>query len=336
MRTRRPLPILAALAAALGAATAAAPAAAEGLTLTLGHAVFESHPFHDASVRFAEAVAERSGGEVTVEIFPARQMGDVKELMEGVQLGTIDMTVNSSSAIADLAPAIDAFQLPYVMRTYEDFARLAVSPEAEAIMETLADDGMIGLGLYEGGQRHFLSAGPAVEDMDGFGGLKTRVAPTGLFLDVWKAAGVNPTPMAYGEIYSGLETGAIDAVEINLTSIESEGLFDAAKHVTLTGHYFWPGVLLINEGVWSGLTEERRTLLREAAREVVEPQVAAVAAYDEELKTALAGKGMTIVEASGELVRGLEGAFEDVVDKYAGADPLVADFVAAAGRDGAR
>lgn len=308
---------------------AASAASAQEVTLTLGHAVFESHPFHDAADRFAKAVDEKSGGEMKIDIFPARQMGGVKELMEGVQLGTIDMTVNSSSALANLAPAIDAFQLPYVMRTYEDFARMAVSDEAQAIMAPLGDHQMVGLGLYEGGQRHFLS-GTSVTDMGEFSGLKTRVAPTELFLAAWKATGVNPTPMAYGEIYSGLETGTIDAVEINLTSIESEKLYEAAREVTLTGHYFWPGILLANKGVFDALTEEQRAILREAALETVEPQVMAVAEYDETLKAELAERGVTITSASPEFVADLEKAWAPVARAYADRDPLIADFVAKA------
>ncbi|WP_157966423.1 TRAP transporter substrate-binding protein [Oceanibium sediminis] len=313
-----------------GLAISATPVLGQSVTLTLGHAVFESHPFHGAAARFAEAVDEKSGGDMKIDIFPARQMGDVKELMEGVQLGTVDMTLNSSSALATLDPAVDAFQLPYVMETYEDFARMAVSPEAQAIMENLGSHGMIGLGLYEGGQRHFLSTGGAVHTMEDFGGLKTRVAPTELFLDIWKATGVNPTPMAYGEVYSGLETGTIDAVEINLTSIQSEGLFEAAKNVTLMGHYFWPGMLLINKDIFDGLTEEQQTVLREAAADVVEPQVMAVKVYDEELKVKLADEGVNVTKASDELKAQLREAWAPVLQKYSDRDPLIADFVKAA------
>ncbi|MDV4145380.1 MULTISPECIES: TRAP transporter substrate-binding protein [Shimia] len=313
-----------------GLAFSAAPVLAQSVTLTLGHAVFESHPLHDAAARFADAVDKRSNGDMKIDIFPARQMGDVKELMEGVQLGTVDMTVNSSSALATLDPAVDAFQLPYVMETYEDFARMAVSPEAQAIMDNLGSHGMIGLGLYEGGQRHFLTTGDAVATMEDFGGLKTRVAPTELFLDIWKATGVNPTPMAYGEVYSGLETGTIDAVEINLTSIQSEGLFDAAKNVTLMGHYFWPGMLLINKAVFDGMTEDQQAILREAAAEVVEPQVMAVKAYDEELKVKLAEEGVSLTEASEALKADLREAWKPVLKKYSDRDPLIADFVEAA------
>ena len=315
---------------AIALSLAASAAVAQDVTLTLGHAVFESHPFHDAAVRFAEGVAERSDGTMAVDIFPARQLGGVKELMEGVQLGTLDMTVNSSSALADLAPAIDAFQLPYVLRDYEDFARMAVSPEAEAIMASMEPHGMIGLGLFEGGQRHFLTAGEPVSDMASMAGLKTRVAPTGLFLATWEAAGVNPTPMAYGEIYSGLETRTIDAVEINLTSIESEGLYEAAGNVTLTGHYFWPGVMLVNSGVFEALTEEQQEIVRAAARAAVAPQVMAVAAYDEALKETLAAKGVTVSQASPAFAAELEAAWAPVIEEYSAADPLIADFVAAA------
>ncbi|WP_163849235.1 TRAP transporter substrate-binding protein [Pseudooceanicola aestuarii] len=319
-----------ALATLVLSSTAMTAAQAQELTLTMGHAVFESHPFHDAAVRFAAEVDSRSEGAIKIDIFPARQMGDVKELMEGVQLGTLDMTVNSSSALATLTPAINAFQLPYVIRGYDGFAEMATSAEAEAIMGALDEHGMLGLGLYDGGQRHFLSTGAPVTEMAGFEGLKTRVAPTELFLSVWNAVGVNPTPMAYGEVYSGLETGTIDAVEINLTSIESEGLFEAAKNVTLTGHYFWPGIMLINQGVFDGLTETQQSVLREAARASVEPQVMAVKAYDEELKAGLTAKGVQIAEASDAFKAELEAAWAPVVQDYADRDPLIADFVARA------
>lgn len=313
-----------------GLAMSAAPAFAEPLTLTLGHAVFETHPFHDASVRFAKAVEEKSDGQIKIDVFPARQMGDVKELMEGVQMGTVDMTINSSSALATLDPAVDAFQLPYVMRDYDDFARMAISPQSQAIMDKLGDHGMIGLGLYEGGQRHFLSGDKSISNILDFSGLKTRVAPSELFLDIWNAVGVNPTPMAYGEVYSGLETGTIDAVEINLTSIQSEGLFDAAKNVTLTGHYFWPGMLLVNKSIFDGLTAEQQKILREAALEVVQSQVMAVKDHNDQLIAALEDEGMTVTQASDSLKAELDAAWAPVVAKYVDRDPLIAEFVKAA------
>ncbi|OYU37888.1 MAG: hypothetical protein CFE33_18785 [Pseudorhodobacter sp. PARRP1] len=315
---------------ALFLATTALTAAADPVTLRLGHAVFEAHPNHDTAVRFKEAVERLSDGEVKVDIYPARQLGDVKELMEGVQLGTVDMTVNSSSALATLEPSVDAFQLPGVIPSYEGFAALAVSAPARAIMDTLEKHDMVSLGLYDGGQRHFLTIGEPVSAMDGFKGLKTRVAPVKLFLDVWAAVGTNPTPMAYGEVYSALETGTLDAVEINLTSIESEKFYEVAKGVTLTGHYFWPSLLLINKGVFDGLTPEQQQAMRDAAKEITEPQVMAVKALDEKVVVHLQELKIPVVIPDASFAAAFREAVKPVVDSYRAADPLVEAFVAEA------
>lgn len=316
-------------AAAILAACMTTSAFADPVNLRLGHAVFEAHPNHDTAVRFKEAVERLSNGDVTVEIFPARLLGDVKELMEGVQLGTIDMTVNSSTALATLEPSMNAFQLPFVIPGYEGFAKLSISKSARAIMDTLDKHGIIALGLYDGGQRHFLSVGDPVQSMGDLRGLKTRVPPAKLFVDVWDAIGVNPTPLNYGEVYSALEAGVLDGVEINLTSIESEKFYEVGGGVTLTGHYFWPSFLLINKERFDGLTEEQQAAIRQAASEIVEPQVMAVKALDEQVKKNLAERNIPVIEPSDEMMAAFTEAVAPVIESYS-KDPLVKDFVAEA------
>ncbi|AJE46700.1 TRAP transporter substrate-binding protein [Celeribacter indicus] len=322
-------------AAAIFAAVSASAASADPVSLRLGHAVFEAHPNHDTAARFKEAVERISGGDVTIDIYPARQLGDVKELMEGVQFGTVDMTVNSATALATLEPSINAFQLPGVIPDYAGFAELAVSDEARAIMDTLDKHGMIALGLYDGGQRHFLTVGEPVEEFAQMKGKKTRVPPAKLFVDIWQAVGVNPTPMNYGEVYSALETSTLDAVEINLTSIESEKFYEVAGGVTLTGHYFWPSFLLINKARFDGLTEEQQAAIREAANEIVEPQVMAVAELDETVKANLADREIPVIEPSASFMEDFNAAVAPVIESYS-QDPLIADFVAAASASGAQ
>lgn len=315
---------------AIATMASVAMAHAADVTLRLGHAVFAQHPNHDTAVRFKEAVERISKGSVKVDIFPSRQLGDVKELMEGVQFGTVDMTVNASSALSTLEPAVDAFQLPGIIQNYEEFAKLAVSPAAKAIMATLDKQGMVALGVYDGGQRHFLSVKKPVEKMADLKGLKTRVAPVRLFLDIWAATGVSPTPMAYGEVYPALETGTLDAVEINLTSIQSEKYYEIAKNVTLTGHYFWPSFLLINKDKLEGLTPEQQAAIRQAADETVEPQVMAVAALDKKLVQDFKTRGVKVIEPDAKFKQDLAMAVKPIVDQYAAKSPLIADFVKAA------
>lgn len=315
---------------ALAGALFTAPAWAADVTLKLGHATFEAHPFHDTAVRFKEAVERNSKGSVKIQIYPARQLGDVKELMEGVQFGTVDMTVNSTSALSTLTPATDAFQLPFVITSYKHFVQMALSPETKAINADLEKHGMVALGLYDGGLRHFLTVKRPVEKMEDFKGLKTRVAPNRLFLDMWKAIGVNPTPMNYGEVYSALETGTLDAVEINLTSIESEKYYEVGKNVTLTAQYFWPSYLLINKTKLESLSPEQREAIKKAADEIVEPQVMAVAALDKKLLEDFKARGMKIIEPSVEFMAAMRASVKPVVDNYVKKSPAIAAFVAAA------
>lgn len=316
--------------AALGASFFATTALADPVTLRLGHPVFEAHPIHDTAVRFKEAVERISNGDVTVEIYPSRQLGDVKELAEGVQFGTVDMTVNSTSAYATLEPAIDAFQLPGAIPDYEGFVTMAKSAEARAIMDRLENHGMVALGVYDGGVRHFMTVREPVESLADMKGLKTRVAPNRMFLDAWSAIGVNPTPMAYGEVYSALETGTLDAVEINLTSIESEKYYEIGKGVTLTNHYFWPGFLLVNKNKFDSLTPEQQDAMRQAADEIVEPQVMAVKDLDAKVMKHLEELSIPVVAPSDAFKAELAAAFAPVVERYEAVDPLIADFSAKA------
>lgn len=321
---------LASLAVLCGATFLTQAAFAEPVVLRLGHPVFEFHPIHDTAMRFKEAVERISDGDVTVDIYPARQLGDVKELAEGVQFGIVDMTVNSTSAYATLEPSVDAFQLPGVIPDYAGFVTMAKSPEARAIMDRLENHNMVALGVYDGGQRHFMTIGKPVESLAAMKGLKTRVAPNRMFLDAWSATGVNPTPMAYGEVYSALETGTLDAVEINLTSIESEKYYEVGKGVTLTGHYFWPGFLLINKAKFDSLTPEQQAAMRQAADEIVEPQVMAVKDLDAKVLTHLDELQIPVVTPSPAFRTELNAAFAPVVQKYEAADPLIAAFTAKA------
>jgi len=308
----------------------ATAASAEDVTLTLGHAVFEAHPFHDAAARFRDAVAELSDGSITIVVRPARQLGDVNELMDGVQFGTVDMTINSSSAVASLVPAIDAFQLPGVIQGYDGFAAAATSEEARAILDEMEAHGMVALALFDGGQRHFLTVGEPVESIDDFSGLRTRVAPERLFLDIWQAAGANPTPMAYGEVYYALETRTLDAVEINLTSIESESFYEVAGGVTLTGHYFWPGVMLMNQARFDGLTEEQQDILQQAATQIVEPQVMAISDLDSAVIAKLEELGVPVIQPDEAFLEQFREAVDPVVQRYRDSSELIDAFVAAA------
>src|SRR5690606_10449504 len=180
--------------------------------------------------------------------------------------------------------AIDALQLPFIVDSYKEFAEAVTSPEGIALYDGIDDAGAIALTIYEGGRRHFTTVSKQVATMEDFKGLKTRVAPVKLHLDIWNAVGVNPTPMAYGEVYTGLETHTIDAVETNISSIESEKYKEIAQYTLKTGHYMWPALLLMNKARFDGLTPEQQSILKDAALQTVLPQIQDLQAYDDALQ----------------------------------------------------
>lgn len=300
---------------------------AQDLTVRLGHVTQTSHPFHIGAQMYADKVAELSDGAIEIQIYPARQLGDDRQLLEGIQLGTVDMAVISSAIFGGATPLMDALQLPFLITDYDQLATAFTSDEGMALLDGLSEIGVTGLGYYEGGQRHFLSKDAVVTKLDDFPGLKTRVVPAKLHLDIWNAVGVSPTPVAYGEIYSSLQTGVLDATEINLTSIEGEKLYEVAEKVTLTGHYFWPGVLTANPGFLGRVTDEQRAILVQAALETIVPQVQAAAALDAEAIDKLTAAGVEV--ATFDELDAMRAKVQPVSQDYEALDPRIAAFAAA-------
>jgi tripartite ATP-independent transporter DctP family solute receptor len=310
---------------ALGAMGGAASAA--DYTFKVGHAASSTHAFNTGVEMFAEAVAEKTGGKVAIEVFGDRQLGDDKQLLEGVQLGTIDGALVSSPIfpLAAGAAAFDALQLPFVVPSYDALSAALSGPVGQKLLDSLDAKGMKGLSFYEAGQRHFLSREKPVKTLADFEGLKTRIVPIPLHKATWEAVGTNPVGMPYGEVYSGLETGVIDAVEINLSSVESENLFQNAKEVTLTGHYFWPGVLVWNKAKFDALPEDIQAALVEAGKETIAKQYAFVKEDEARVAKALQEKGVTINEL--EDLEAMRAKTAPVVEEWSGKDPIIGEFI---------
>ena len=300
---------------------------AQEITLKFGHAAASTHLFQDGLVMFADKVAAKTGGKVKIEVFGDRQLGDDKQLLEGVQLGTIDGALVSVPTIPLTldAPAFDALQLPFLVPSYDRMAEVLSSDVGQQLLDTLGPLGIKGLGYIEAGQRHFLSRTKPVQSVADFKGLKTRIVPTPLHKAIWEAAGTSPIGMAFGEVFSALETGTIDAVEINLSSAYAESYYEAAKNLTLTGHYFWPGVLMMGGATFDGLPPEVQQAIVEAGHEVIAEQYALARDQEAEIAKKLEEKGVTISTLSD--LPAMQALEQPVMDAWIARDPLIQTFV---------
>jgi len=284
--------------AASVAALLAMPGHAQDMTLKLGHLANEENPWHLASVRFGEELAALTDGRIAVEVFPNESLGKEIDLINGMQLGTVDMTITGES-LQNWAPMAALLAVPYAYKSIEHMDEVATGEIGDRIEAQIVEKVQIRpVAYFARGPRNLTSNRP-IASPDDLNGLKMRVPNVPLFVDVWKALGANPGPMAFSEVFTSLQNGTIEAQENPLALIRSASFYEVQSHVNMTEHVRSWIYLTIAESTWAKLSEEDQGAVMEAAaraqayeRELFEESIAADRAFLEE-------KGMTFVEVDG-------------------------------------
>ena len=315
---------------AAGALAMPSIARAAPINMRLAHAANEIHPGHIAALEFKKALEQLAPGAFNLSIFPNRQLGEDRQNLESAVAGTNELC-GCSGVLFPLVTgrnALDAYQLPFLIRDYDHFSSLAMSDVGQKLLDDLAPAGLVGLQTADIGQRHFLSARNVVTKVADFSGLKTRILPVPLHQAIWESIGAAPVGLPYGEVYGALETGVIDAVEINVSSMLSENLWEVGKNFTLTGHYPWHNVIACNKAFFDGLPAELQAAMREAGRISVAPTLEYTKKQDLEGRAELEAKGVTIHELSD--LSAMHEKMAPVLAQWSEKSPMIAEFVKAA------
>jgi tripartite ATP-independent transporter DctP family solute receptor len=300
------------------------------IRMRLAHAANEVHPGHIATVRFKEALEKLLPGRVNIQIFSNRQLGDDKQSLEAAIAGTVELA-GASGVLYPLVtgrPALAAYQLPFLIRDYEHFTKLATSEIGQKMLDDLAPAGLVGLQTTDIGQRNFLSVGKPVKTIADFAGLKTRIVPVPLHKQIWEAVGTAPIGLPYGEVYSALQTKVIDAVEINVSSVVGENLWEVGKHMTLTGHYPWHNVIVANKAFFDGLPPDVQAAMRQAGKDSIVPTLNYTKTQDFAARDDLKKKGVQFSPL--EDLPAMKAKVEPIIGEWSKKSPLIAEFVAAA------
>ena len=305
-------------------------ARAKPVRVVLSHAVAEVHPAQRAAEEFKKAVEELVPGALDVQIFANRALGDDKQGLESTMAGVIQMCIASGVLFPLVTgiPSMDAYQLPFLVEDYDHFLKLSTGEIGQKIQAELETSGVVGLATIDIGQRHFLSRRKPVSTMSGFAGLKTRIVPVPLHKAIWEAVGTAPVGLPTGEVYAALETGVVDAVEINVSSMLSENYWEVAKEFTLTGHYPWHSVTTINKAFLESLPDEVQQAVREAGRRSVQPTLAYTKEQDRDGRAVLKSRGVVFHEL--EDVTEMRKRVAPILDQWSAKSPLIAEFVATA------
>lgn len=287
-----------ALLAGVAAATLATSAMAADMTLKLGHLANEDNPWHLASLKFGEELKALTNGRIEVEVYPNESLGKEIDLINGMQLGTVDMTITGES-LQNWAPMAALLAVPYAYKSIEHMDEVASGPIGDKIKAQIIEKVQIRpIAYFARGPRDLTSNRP-IKSPDDLNGLKMRVPNVPLFVDVWKALGANPGPMAFSEVFTSLQNGTIEAQENPLALIRSASFYEVQKYVNLTDHVRSWIYLTIAESTWAKLSADDQAAVMEAAkraqafeRDLFNKSLAADRAF-------LEGKGMTFVEVDG-------------------------------------
>jgi tripartite ATP-independent transporter DctP family solute receptor len=284
------------LAAALTATMAGLPAAAQDVTLRFAHYGAPGDSVTAAGARFAELVAEKTGGSVAVEVFPGGELGNSPTMIEGVRLGTIDIATVGNPFFTGFLPELNALDLPFLFQSDGHAFAVLDGEVGGELMASMNGAGLQGLAFWELGFRNLTNSVRPVSAPADLEGLKLRTTPNPAHVLAFETMGANPTPMPFAEVYSALQTGTIDGQENPVNHIHANKLDEVQEHMSLTRHAYTTSPLVMNLARWSSLGEAQQAALREAALEAAAFQRAL---NDEEEVTALEAMkagGMQVVE----------------------------------------
>lgn len=286
-----------ALASAIAASMTSTAFGAE-MTLKLGHLANDQNAWHLASVKFGEELAALTDGRIEVQVFPNESLGKEIDLINGMQLGTVDMTITGES-LQNWAPMAALLAVPYAYKSLEHMDEVASGEIGDAIKAEITEKAMIRpIAYFARGPRN-LTSNRAITTPSELDELKMRVPNVPLFVDVWKSMGAAPTPMAFSEVFTSLQSGVIGAQENPLALIRSANFNEVQSHVNQTEHVRSWIYLTIAESTWAKLSDEDKAAVEQAAATAQEYERGLLLSSLAEDQVYLESKGMTFVEVDG-------------------------------------
>ena len=237
------------------------------IILKLGHGLDESHPVHQGMLFMKKRLEELTAGKATIDVYSGGVLGGEVDCMEQVQKGELAMTKVSAAAIEAFIPEMKVFSVPFAFRDADHFWKTMHSPVGKELLQLGIRLKFKGLCYYDSGDRNFYSTKNPIRSVSDVKGLKVRVMNSRSAMDMIKAMGGSPCPINWGELYTALAQGTVDAAENNPPSFITSRHNEVCKYFTLTGHQRIPDMLIVSTKVWDKLPEDIQVAMQTAADE---------------------------------------------------------------------
>ncbi|MFO7852949.1 MAG: TRAP transporter substrate-binding protein [Bacteroidota bacterium] len=233
--------------------------------LKLAHGLDTGHPVHKSMVYMADILKEESGGKLGIRIYPSAQLGSERQCIELLQIGSLDMTKVSASAMEGFAPAYKVLSFPFIFNSREHSYKVLDGSIGREILLSSEKFWLRGLTFYDAGSRSFYTINTPIKHPDDLKGLSIRVMKSSTAMEMISSFGGNPTPISWGELYTSLQTGRVDGAENNPPSFFHSHHYEVCKYFSLDEHTSVPDVLMISTMSWEKLNEKGKKWLEDAA-----------------------------------------------------------------------
>lgn len=286
----------------------------QSLTLRIAHTTAPTHPYTTMAQKLAEQVKAKSNGAMNMTIHPSSQLGGERDLMEGLQLGTVDMMSCSLGVAATFVPELNVMNLPFLFRDAKHYTEIVRGPIGQRLLKAVEPKRLVGLGFYAPVFRVPMTGVRAIGAPTDFKGLRIRLMEVPLHMDTYKALGASPVPLPFGELYTALQLKTVDGNENAPATLYSERFYEVQKYVSLLPVFSNGAILLMSQATWNKLTPQQREIITSSV-----PDALAVGDRD---YLAMDEKGLDVMKAAGLSIntpadlKPFQAAVKPIYDKY--------------------
>ena len=243
--------------------------AASQTVLRFGHPDAPTHPIQISGEHFAKLIAERTDGRYKIEIYGQNTLGNQRELIEGLQTGAVDIAVTGGGALASFFTKTQVFDLPFLFKNAAAAERLLDGEVGKELFDDMRGVGIIGLGWGTAGFRHMQNQVRPITKPEDLAGLKIRIQPSPVFAAMFEAVGAIPVPIDFAEVYTALQQGTVDGVELPVAAIHANKLYEVTKYNALTGHSYNIAPFMMSKRSFDKLSPEDQEIFMQAGAEAV-------------------------------------------------------------------
>lgn len=299
--------------------------AAGEYNIRVGHVLANTHPYQLGLEKLSELAGDKSNGQIKVDVFHSSTLGNERDMVEGLQLGTQEMVLVSTAVLSSFTDKFLVFDLPFLFATTDQARMVCDSDLGEEILTSIDGEGLKGLVFFENGFRNVTNSKLPIEKPEDLKGLKIRTMESPIHMASFSALGADPTPMAMGELFTALQQKTIDGQENPLAIIESSKLYEVQEFLSLTGHFYAPAPLFIATEYFNSLPADMQSAVVDASKEAQIYERQMLDDVNAKLVGTLTEKGVKISEVDkAPFIEAVQPVYKEYIGEGAGlVDPEI-------------